>query len=300
MESSNPLHPNVEEQNQLEVNSGASNEGQTLMQQETENNDAVSTEPTEENEPVAEAKSTVAEIINEIDAEINTNDEAEIEGEEVEDVEIVEESLEEIEKEYENLDFEQLVETLELVVVNTNVNAIKQRVGVIKANVLDKIKAIKKEELEKFVADGGKKEEFEHAQLPLEDKYYASLQIYRQNKAKFIENLEKEKQNNLEIKNKIIEELKNLVESETNLKVLNDKFKELQESWKQTGPVPRGDSTNLWQNYHFYVEKFFDILRINKELRILDLRKNLDQKIKLCEAAETLLLNDSINLSFKG
>ena len=83
------------------------------------------------------------------------------------------------------------------------------------------------------------------------------------------------------------------------LKNLNDKFKELQEKWKNVGPVPQNESNNLWQNYHFYVEKFFDILRINKELKTLDLKKNLEQKIKLCEQAESLLLNDSINQSFK-
>ena len=56
---------------------------------------------------------------------------------------------------------------------------------------------------------------------------------------------------------------------------------------------------NLWQNYHFYVEKFFDILRINRELKDLDLKKNLEQKIKLCEQAESLLLQDSVKQSFK-
>jgi len=64
--------------------------------------------------------------------------------------------------------------------------------------------------------------------------------------------------------------------------------------------VPQNESSNLWQHYHFYVEKFFDILRINKELRSLDLKKNLEQKVRLCEQAEELLLQDSITKSFKA
>ena len=221
------------------------------------------------------------------------------EDEEAEETEKEPESMDEIEKEYENLSFEQLVGKLQEVVANEDINHIKQRVSVLKASILNHIKQLKREALDKFIEEGGNKEEFEYAPSEWEIKFNAALKIYKDNKAKFLENLELVKQKNLEAKQQIIQGLKELVENETNLKILNDKFKEFQEKWREIGPVPQNESSNLWQHYHFYVEKFFDILRINKELRTLDLKKNLEQKIKLCEQAEELLLQDSIGKSFK-
>jgi len=221
------------------------------------------------------------------------------EEEDTDETEKEPESMEDVEKEYADFSFEQLVETLQEVVGNENINDIKQRVGVLKASVLNHIKQLKKETLDKFIEGGGNKEEFEYVPSDLEDKFDAALKTYKDNKARFLENLELEKQKNLEAKQQIIQGLKELVETESNLKILNDKFKEFQERWREIGPVPQNESSNLWQHYHFYVEKFFDILRINKELRSLDLRKNLEKKVKLCEQAEELLLQESIGKSFK-
>ncbi|MCK5839119.1 MAG: DUF349 domain-containing protein, partial [Bacteroidales bacterium] len=78
-----------------------------------------------------------------------------------------------------------------------------------------------------------------------------------------------------------------------------DEFKALQERWKEIGMVPKNEVNNLWQSYHFLVEKFFDRVKINKELKDLDLKKNLERKIELCEKAEELLLETSITVSFK-
>ena len=255
------------------------------------------TEPSPETPLLTEQSAT--EIYEEI--EDNQHDSLEIQDEEEEAAEEEKEpeSMEEIEKEYADLSFEQLVEKLHEVVANENINHIKQRVSVLKASILNHIKELKKEALDKFIEEGGNKEEFEYVPSEEEAKFNAALKTYKDNKTKFLENLEVEKQKNLEAKQQIIQGLKELVENETVLKVLNDKFKEFQEKWREIGPVPQNESSNLWQHYHFYVEKFFDILRINKELRTLDLKKNLEQKIKLCEQAEELLLQDSVGKSFK-
>jgi len=242
---------------------------------------------------------SVTEIYEEIADDQHDSLENQEEEEETDETEKEPESMEDIEKEYESLSFEQLVEKLQEVVSIENINHIKQRVSVLKASVLNHIKEFKKEAFDKFIEEGGNKEEFEYAPSEWEAKFNAALKTYKDNKNKFLENLEVEKQKNLEAKQQIIQGLKELVENETVLKVLNDKFKEFQEKWREIGPVPQNESSNLWQHYHFYVEKFFDILRINKELRTLDLKKNLEQKIKLCEQAEELLLQDSIGKSFK-
>jgi len=256
-------------------------------------------------ENVVEPLSSEAPLV--ADAEIPTSSEplfleaplVEDEDADEEETEKEPESIEDIEKEYGDLSVEQLVETLQEVVSNENINSIKQRVGVLKAAIINKIKEYKNETLNQFIEEGGNKEEFEYIPAEWEEKFNDALKTYKDNKTKFLENLELEKQKNLEAKQQIIQGLKELVETESNLKILNDKFKEFQEKWRGIGPVPQNESSNLWQHYHFYVEKFFDILRINKELRSLDLRKNLEKKVKLCEQAEELLLQESISKSFK-
>ncbi|MCK5775048.1 MAG: DUF349 domain-containing protein, partial [Bacteroidales bacterium] len=75
-------------------------------------------------------------------------------------------------------------------------------------------------------------------------------------------------------------------------------FQKLQEDWRDIGLVPQGEVKNLWENYHFLVEKFFDKVKLNRELMMIGLNKNLEQKIQLCEKTEELLLEKSINKSF--
>lgn len=304
MEEKDLLRTENDENQVLNATAGTSEEVQPTVNEETTEQPAepavVAEEPAQE--PAAEAPAAeVAEpqSAEAMMAEIETGNAETAEVETEEETETPAESIEQIEAEYKELNLEESVEELHRIVADTDYNKIKQRVGVLRSKVIAMLKEIRKEQLEKFLAEGGQKEAFEPEKSEIENKFDNALHIFKNNKNKFLENIEAEKQRNLETKNAIIEELRVLVETENDLKTLNDKFKELQEKWKNVGPVPQNESNNLWQNYHFYVEKFFDILRINKELKTLDLKKNLEQKIKLCEQAESLLLNDSINQSFK-
>lgn len=304
MEEKDLLRTENDENQVLNATAGTSEEVQPTVNEETTEQPAEPAVATEEpaQEPVAEAPAAeVAEpqTAEAMMAEIETGNAETAEAETEEETETPAESIEQIEAEYKDLNLEDAVEELHRIVADPDYNKIKQRVGVLRSKVIAMLKEIRKEQLEKFLAEGGQKEAFEPEKSEVENKFDNALHIFKNNKSKFLENIEAEKQRNLETKNAIIEELRVLVETENNLKTLNDKFKELQEKWKNVGPVPQNESNNLWQNYHFYVEKFFDILRINKELKTLDLKKNLEQKIKLCEQAESLLLNDSINQSFK-
>ena len=94
--------------------------------------------------------------------------------------------------------------------------------------------------------------------------------------------------------------MKQLIASEETLKKTYDDFRALQDKWKGIGPVPATENANLWNNYHFLVEKFFDKVNINRELRDLDMKKNLDAKIELCEKAEELLDEKSMTKAFKA
>lgn len=223
------------------------------------------------------------------------------------DEEVVDLSLgvEEIEEE-ENSDFDfsnlnklQLVELLEATVQDADVAKIKDKVTNIKVNFTRLNKEDRDRELAQFLLDGGEKENYEHSEDPLEIRFKAAFDIYRDNKIKFNENLEKQKQENLQLKLGIIEELKNLVNSNETLKKTYDEFRALQDKWKEIGQVPMTEVSNLWNSYHFFVEKFYDKVKINRELRDLDLKKNLESKLELCAKAEELLTEKSLTKAFK-
>jgi hypothetical protein len=109
------------------------------------------------------------------------------------------------------------------------------------------------------------------------------------------ENLEKLMEENFIKKKALLDELRILVESELPLKTMYDNFKELSEKWKNINPVSRLVNNDLWNNYQFLTDRFFDKVKMNVELRNLDYKKNLEEKIKICEQAEALLLEENIN-----
>ena len=286
--------------------------------------EAPAAEPVAEEAPVAETTApeqpaetpqTAEEMMAEMDQQHNAEEPetaAEAEAEATENA--PEETLEQVETEYAGFDLEKSIAELERLVEEPNFNLIKLRVGVLRTKIIEFFRERKRAALAAFSAAKAAAEAAaaENPDAPVEEieapsnepdefevRFNKAFQQYKDSKAKFIEALEAQKQKNLESKNQIIEGLRNLIETESNLKNLNDKFKELQEQWKNIGPVPQNESTNLWQNYHFYVEKFFDIIRLNKEAREMDYKKNLERKLELCEKAESLLLVDSINQSFK-
>ncbi|MCT4600258.1 MAG: DUF349 domain-containing protein [Marinifilaceae bacterium] len=106
--------------------------------------------------------------------------------------------------------------------------------------------------------------------------------------------IEEEKQKNLSLKLAIIEELKELINKQESLTETFNTFRRLQKSWKDVGMVPKNKLKELWNNYHHHVENFYDYVNLNKELKELDLKKNLEEKTKLCEAAENLLVMEDI------
>lgn len=200
---------------------------------------------------------------------------------------------------YSSLSKEKLVELLEEIVRDHEISKIKTRVAGIKVAYLNLVKKEKQEHLDQHLADGGSKEEYMPPADALEERYKAAFDMYKEKKALDDIEQEKIKLSNLELKKQILEEIKQLISSEESLKKTYDSFKSLQDKWKEIGQVPRNEIEGLWNNYHFLVEKFFEKVKINKELKDLDLKKNLEQKIQLCEKAEELLLEKSITKSFK-
>ena len=194
----------------------------------------------------------------------------------------------------------QLVEMLEELVQDSDVQNIKDKVAAIRLHFNKLNKEDMDNELDQFLQGGGEAESFQHVEDPIEQRFNAAFGIFKANRAKQNEDMEKQKVENLAKKQAILEELKEIIASDDSLKKTYDDFRGLQDRWKEIGPVPAAENSNLWNNYHFLVEKFFDKVRIGRELRDLDMKKNLDAKIELCEKAEELLDEKSITKAFKA
>jgi len=247
-----------------------------------------------------------AEVHPEIHADANILQEiadmdahGDIEEEEEEEEEEVIEEQEEIVEKYDTYDREKLVEILDETVKEENILKIKTRVALIKVAFLKLSKENRQLLLDNHIKAGGTRENYTAAPDPLVEKFNQVFETYKKNKIKFNDQQEVVKLRNLDAKKAILEELKELINSEETLKKTYDQFKDLQQKWKEIGLVPSSEINNLWQNYHFLVEKFFDKVKISKELRDLDLKKNLERKIELCEKAEELLIEPSVIKSFQ-
>jgi hypothetical protein len=213
--------------------------------------------------------------------------------------EIAEQEVHESEEDLDKHTREELIDLLEKAVNDPDVNSVKTRISLIKVIYIRKKKEENLQQYEQFMAEGGTKEDFAYGEDPTDIRFNEIFNIYKANKARYTEQQEKVKLVNLTKKQAILDELRSLVNSEETLKKTYDEFKNLQERWKEIGMVPRTEINNLWQNYHFLVEKFFDKVKLNKELKDLDLRKNLESKMALCEKTEELLLETSVLKSFK-
>ena len=122
---------------------------------------------------------------------------------------------------------------------------------------------------------------------------------YKKERAEYNRQLDAEREDNLAKKQAIIEDLKALVEEQGDMKDAFPKFREIQNRWRETGPVPQQNFRDVNDTYQLYVEKFYDLVQINRELRDLDFRKNLEAKTEFCEQAEALAESEDVVGAFK-
>jgi hypothetical protein len=240
---------------------------------------------------VPETKPTTQDCSAEI-LSVNT-DEEELVNEE-------HESIEDLTSHYSKMTREELLKEMKELSNSESIEKMKMHSNLVRNAFKELTNASRKELKEKFIQEGGAEEEFkwENDALDIEfNKYYG---LYREKRQNYIDEQEKIKQENVAKKNAILEELRLLLNSEDSLKEIYDNFNLIQEKWKAVGQVPRTEVNGLWQNYHFLIEQFYDKVKMNRELRELDLKRNLDAKIELCERVEGLILETSINKSFKA
>ena len=279
-------------------------------------------EPQEE--PVAEEKVEEKEVVAEEEQAVNEEKVEEVSQEKKEEAETLAEKPEEVkaeetsdepktdeekpvveakEKKVEKIDYTkysqiELVNAMRDVLQEYDSRDIKGDIDAIKAafykNLKDAAEAAKKE----FIEAGGAEEEFKAEEDPYENDIKDLQREYRQLRIERSKKLENEKEDNLQKKYEVIEKIKGLINNEESINKTFNEFRALQQEWRDIGLVPQSEMKNLWDTYHFNVENFYDYIKINRELRDLDLKKNLEAKIKLCEKAEELLLDPSIIRAF--
>lgn len=150
-----------------------------------------------------------------------------------------------------------------------------------------------------FVEAGGDETSFVPAVDEHEVRFKELFALYRNERDKHIAMLEASKEENLKVKLAIIDELKELINSEENINTTFARFRELQQRWKEAGLVPQQNVKDVWETYNLYVENFYNYIKINRELRDLDLKKNYEAKLALCEQAEELALETQIVEAFR-
>jgi len=200
---------------------------------------------------------------------------------------------------YSGFSRKELVETLALIVENRPPAEIIDDVTRIKEFFYRKSKAEFNEKRLNFAKEGGNIDEYKAEPDELENRIKTILEIYRSRRSDFNRIQESEKQDNLRKKTEIIEQIKDLVNREEAINKTFQEFRNLQNEWHAIGIVPQTAVKDLWENYHHSVEIFYDYIKINRELRDLDLKKNLEAKIVLCEKAEELLLEPNAVNAFK-
>ena len=305
----------LEEKNDNLHEADGSNENEAQNVSQNENSQIE--EPTENNADATEVSSDDA---NDVVSE--TADAIEISPEELEETVVVsdnqkaldaiadsnaEESEDETLKErheipmqdYEAMDMESLVTELEKLVAVEKVMSVKDHVEELRSAFLSKYNHFIEEKREEFLAENPDTTEDFHYHLPLKVKFDTLINQYRDKKNTHFKSLQNNLKANLDVRLAIVEELKELINPQENIKDTLKHFNELRERWKNAGPIPRDKYNHVWNNYHFHVENFYDYLHLDREARDLDFKHNLEQKQRIISRVEELVNEPDVNKAFR-
>ena len=200
---------------------------------------------------------------------------------------------------YDTLSMEELVEQLGELVVVEKLMSVKDHVEELKKSFLSKYHHFIDEKKEEFHAENPETIEDFHYHFPLKVKFDQLYSQYRDKKNNHFQSLQNSLKSNLENRLAIVEELKNLIHSQENIPVTLKKFNDIRDRWKIAGPIPKDKYNHVWNNYHFHLENFYDILHLDREIRDLDFKHNLVQKLKIIERVEELVNEEDINKAFR-
>lgn len=257
------------------------------------NADTEATEVTAEDSANAEVTETETKVkdddyVDEIDSSIaeDAEDESNAERHEVE------------EKDYHAMSMQDLATEFNRLLKHHKIQTISKQVNEIKSEFNSKFSELLDEKKEEFINDGGNEIDFYYTN-DTKKLFNQLYKDYKQSINAYYKEREQNLKQNLENRLAIIEEIKGLLNVEENINTTYKHFKELQEKWRNAGPIPRDKYNNAWNTYHHHVERFYDFLHLNNDLRDMDFKHNYEQKLKIIERAEELAKDDNINRSFR-
>jgi hypothetical protein len=202
------------------------------------------------------------------------------------------------EEDYHQMSLEALVKSLEKLISNHKIQTISKQVNEIKIEFNTKFNALLEEKKEDFLSDGGNPIDFYYSN-DAKKSFNKAYRSYKEQISKYYKERETNLKENLKTRLDIIEEIKGLINVEENINTTYKQFKDLQERWRNAGPIPRDKYNNAWNTYHHHVERFYDFLHLNRDLRDLDFKHNLEQKLKIIDQAKALAKDENINRAFR-
>ena len=199
---------------------------------------------------------------------------------------------------YSTLSNEELIEALKKCLIQ-EVEEVKNDVESINQAFYRNHRAEVENQKKLFLENGGVEEDFVPKPNELEETFKSLLKEFRDKKAEHLAKVEKEKQDNLLKKQQILEKMKILADAKDDVSTHINEFRALQQEWKSIGQVPPSSLSELFKQYNAYQEAFWDLIKINNELREYDFKKNLEAKIQICEAAEKLMDEPDVVTAFQ-
>lgn len=199
---------------------------------------------------------------------------------------------------YHSMSMENLVGELQRLVKNEKVQAIKKHIDGIKYEFDLKFQDFIEHKKEEFVSNGGNEIDFRYNSTT-KRQFNEVYTEYREKRDQYYKSLEHNLNDNLNKRLTIIEELKGLVNVEEDINTTYKNFKDLQERWRTAGPIPRTNYNDVWRTYHHHIEIFYDFLHLNRELRDLDFKHNLEEKLRLIQRAEALANEPDLSKAFQ-
>jgi hypothetical protein len=201
-------------------------------------------------------------------------------------------------KDYHSMDMDSLVEEFSSLVNNHPIQAISKQFNQLKDEFNAKFSELIDIKKEAFLAEGGNIIDFNYSSNA-KNKFNQVYGEYKTKRNAYYNKLEQGLKENLSNRNEIIEKIKGLLNVEEDINTTYKYFKELQKSWSNAGSIPRDKYNTVWNTYHHHVERFYDFLHLNRDLRDLDFKHNLDKKQKIVAKAEELSAHNDVMHAFR-
>lgn len=278
-------------QNQAEL----SNESQPNVSEEKKSEVEVKAEAVKE-----ESLPGMSEAAKESDGEVKVSEGETNPKKEEENVEDTTEEEEGTQDE-EELDFdeatrEELVAKIKEIKNEDNLRKADKILKAVKPRFDELYEVSKNAALQTFVSEGNEADAFEYHGDEIDKEFFSLYRDLRSKRNKFFKDLENQKESNLKKKERILDEIREVVDGEESTSSINA-IRDLQSEWKNTGPVPGAQNKTLWANYNALLDRYYDNRSIYFELKDLDRKKNLTQKQELCVKAEELASMDDMKVA---